>query len=362
MSEVAVDEIPTESSGFERQFESWKDQIKSGEKVAIFTHRSPDPDAIGSTMALMWLLDKFGIEAEAFFVGAVSHPQNLAMCNLLSPLSRPVEDYDSSEFAHNVMLDCCPDGDNAGLPKDKPKFDLVVDHHKAIPNNGFSGTFINLKNGSCSSTIYALIKASSFDFQDDNAADSKVATSLMVGVLTDTDGLLADSCTEYEFNAYSGLFQFTNDNALRAIIKYKRPKFWVTKKADATKTATIDDDGVAIVGVGLLPEKHFNLIADIADEMISWASVETAVCFAIINGERLVGSVRSINASVDTDLICSRLGGRFGSGGGREGKGSYSFSIQGLSIEEEDDEEVKSAVWATANTKEIKRVKRILNS
>ena len=47
-------------------------------RIAIFTHPSPDPDAIGSQMGLAWLLRKShdNIEVDCFYDGHVSHPQN----------------------------------------------------------------------------------------------------------------------------------------------------------------------------------------------------------------------------------------------------------------------------------------------
>jgi hypothetical protein len=92
--------------------------------------------------------------------------------------------------------------------------------------------------------------------------------------------------------------------------------------------------------------------------MISWASVETAISFAVVNGKEIVGSVRSINASVDMGDFCRKLGGKYGGGGGREGKGSYRYSIEGLAIEDDEDQEIKDDMWAMINKKETKRILR----
>lgn len=357
MDEVEEPEKVVKVPSYFKKFEKWVKQIKEGERVAIFTHRSPDPDAIGSMMAMVWLFAKYQIEAQCFYTGSVSHPQNMAMVNLLDPPMSPVEDYEADNFQHRVIVDCIPNGDNAAIGDETPdRFDLVLDHHRNSPNNGFKGICLNLKNGSTCGIVYGLIKHSGFGFEEDNSLDSKVATALMVGIATDTDNLLADSCTEYEFDAYWHLFEFRDTNASKEIIKFKRPKFWITRKAEASTEAIIGEDGVAVVGIGLLPERHYNLIADMADEMIQWASVETAICFAIVDGEYLVGSVRSINSSVNVNALCQTLGGKHGAGGGRDGKGSYRYSIQGLAIEEDEDEETKNEMWATINHKETKRI------
>jgi len=341
-----------------QSFLEWAKNIKGN--VAIFMHKIPDADSIASGQSMKWLLSKMGINSECFYTGCVSHPQNMAFVNLLDPDLKPLEEFDRTQFGCNIIVDCVPDGENAGIGDLTPKdFSLVIDHHKSTPNGGFKGTYINLKNGSCSATVYSLIYHSGYEFKEDNALDSKVATAMMIGIATDTDNLLADSCTEYEFEAYWKLFQYRDANALKEIIRFKRPKFWIDAKAEAATKAIIGDDGVAVVGIGLLPEKHYNLIADMADEMITWASVETSICFAIVDGENVIGSVRSTNSSVSVNELCAVLGGKHGSGGGRDGKGSYRYSIQGLCIEDDEDEETHDQMWDVVNRKETKRIFKI---
>ena len=43
-------------------------------RVAIFTHPSPDPDAVGSQMALAWMLRKAyeNIEVDCFYDGCIT--------------------------------------------------------------------------------------------------------------------------------------------------------------------------------------------------------------------------------------------------------------------------------------------------
>ena len=57
--------------------------IQGKRSVALFTHHGPDPDGIGSMMGLQWLFQKFGIASQLFYDGTISHPQNMAMTNLL---------------------------------------------------------------------------------------------------------------------------------------------------------------------------------------------------------------------------------------------------------------------------------------
>jgi nanoRNase/pAp phosphatase (c-di-AMP/oligoRNAs hydrolase) len=202
------------------------------QKAALFTHRCPDPDALGSLMGLQWLLQKsFGIESDLFYDGEVSHPQNGVMVNLLDPgLRRVSEDYAPERYALRFLVDTIPE--NAGVGKQQVLFDVVFDHHRELPHN-YNGVVIHRKCGSCSSIIFDVMKhfVKSEDWlSDDIDGDTKVATALIAGIVTDTEYMMSDDSTELEFRAFSELFQYRISNFLKQIVFFKRPKFWIDKK------------------------------------------------------------------------------------------------------------------------------------
>jgi len=334
-------------------------------QAAIFTHAYPDPDALGSMMGLQWLLRRFfDIESNLFYHGEVSHPQNNAMINLLDPqLHRVNSDYDPKDYSLRILCDTVPK--NAGVGDKKVEFDIVIDHHKEAYVNGYKGLMIHVKTGSCSSIIYQLMNHFCRDknwLDKDVDQDVKVATALIAGIYTDTENMMSDDSTELEFNAFQDLFQYRHSNFLKQIVFFKRPKSWVDLKSAACGEARIDESGHAIVGLGMIPEKSRDIIADMADEMVSWAGVDTAICFAIVGGEKLAGSVRSLNASVSVSELCKTFGGRFGTGGGKLGKGAYNYSLAGMSIDPDDGDDTQQQLWAVLKEKEIKRILRLIKT
>lgn len=333
---------------------------KGTAKVAIFTHPSPDPDAIGSQMGLAWLLGKAydNVEVDCFYDGHISHPQNQRMVNLLDPELKlssecQIEDYDicvcvDTIPAHSV----CPE--NA-------QFDLVVDHHKEVPNGGFKGLYLNLKAGSCCATIYQLINQHEILFEEDNDVDSKVATALLVGIITDTDYQTSDDTTELDHLAYAELFEFRNSSALKQITKYKHPREWVQARACvAQKAHDRIKDGVLIHGIGFITGNNRDLIAAVADEMQSWENVETCVAFAVVDGDRIEGSIRSSNAALAVPGLCKDLGGQYGSGGGKLGKGAYYYTLGSCAIDGEMDDPTKDKLWEFINERELKRLYKVI--
>lgn len=328
---------------------------KAHPRVAIFTHPYPDPDAIGSMMGLKWLFSKFGIPSDLFYTGAISHPQNRSMVNLLDPELNSIENYDDSSYGLRICVDCIPE--NAGVPSCTFKFEVVIDHHKETPKN-FDGIYVNFKAGSACATIYSIIEHLNLEFEEN---DARVATAMMVGITTDTEFLMSDDCSEYEFNAWSKLFAFRDPVLLKQIVNFERPKFWTESKALASSTAHIEDS-VGVVGMGIIPAKHRDMIADMADEMVTWEDVNTAIVFAIVDGNRIEGSVRTKASSVSVPALCQDLAGRFGKGGGKLGKGAYRYDLAGAAIDEDEDEEIKKKAWDLFEAKETKRVFRIIRN
>ena len=333
-----------------------------GCKVAIFTHPSPDPDAIGSMMGLSWMLKKvYDVEVDCFYDGHISHPQNQRMCNLLDPEVQLIDNCDPSQYAYKITVDAIPCHTAAPEAIQPVDFNLVIDHHKEAPNGGFKGIYLNLKAGSCCATIYQLIKQYDLTFEDNNERDSKVATAMMVGIITDTEYQTSDDTTLYEHEAYQNLFDFRNPTALKQITRYKHPKEWVQARAAvALKAHDRIKDGVLIHGIGFISSNNRDLIAAVADEMLSWENVETSVAFAVVEGDRIEGSVRSSNAAIGVPTLCKDLGGKHGGGGGKLGKGAYYYELGSISCDADIDESTREKMWEFVNDRELKRVMKIL--
>ena len=347
--QVAIELDEPEKS---KHFEAFHSMLHKKKKCAIFTHAGPDPDAIGSMMGLEWLLSKYGIECDLFFDGNVSHPQNKAVVNLLDPNMRPLDDFVADNYDMRCLTDTVPS--HAGAPE-QTEFDFVVDHHKENVDKTFGGVYVNLKAGSCAATIVDLIRESEFAFEEGNDYDSRVATALIVGIITDTEFQMSDDTTELEFESYGWLFEFRDSTRLKKIINYERPRIWIELQADAVKRVNVED-GIGVVGLGSIPGKHRDAIADFAQQMVTWEDVNTSVVFAMVEGCRVEGSVRSISASMSVPNLCKTLGGQYGGGGGKLGKGAYSYDLGGASFDDGDDDDTREEMWKTLDQRETKRV------
>lgn len=338
-------------------------QFADSEKtVAIFSHRCPDPDAIGSMMGMRWLIQKqYGLNSKLYYDGEVAHPQNVSLDNLLEPgLLKAQDFYNAEDHDLHILVDTIPD--NAGVGGHDIKFDIVIDHHRDVPKD-YNGVLIHRKVGSCAGIIYDLIKKlvdKSNWFDDETDGDTKVATALIAGIVTDCMFLMADDTTEFERNAFNELFEYRNSNHLHQIVFFKRPRLWIDKKATGCVEADVDGEGYAIVGLGIIPSSQRDLIADMADEMISWATVETAIAFGVVGGDRIEGCIRSLNASVNVPELCKKLASKSGNGGGKHGKGAYRIDLSPAFDPDEEEDDLHSA-WASLKSRETKRIRRLIS-
>lgn len=354
-------------NGIPAAYKTFDDAIRKvaeeGKRVSIHSHRFPDPDAIGSMLGMQWLLlRKFNVECDLFYYGEVAHPQNATLCNHLEPGLRRIEDFDSAEYGFHILVDTIPK--NAGVNGHKIEFDVVIDHHRDLPQE-FDGILIHLKSGSCSAIVFDMIKKICGNsepevwFEHGVDFDMKVATAMITGIMVDTTFMLSDDTTEYERHAFDQLFPFRESKVLHDIVFFKRPKFWIDKKAQGASSAMIDQQGYAIVGLGMIPEKQRDLLADMADEMVSWASVETAIAFGVVGGDRIEGCVRSLDPSLIVSDFCKLLGTEDGSGGGKQGKGAYRLSLSPKIDPDEDEEDIQGTLEMLTK-REIKRILRLV--
>jgi len=333
--------------------------IDENSTIGIFTHRFPDPDAIGSMMALRWTIQKLaGTKViDLIFEGKISHPQNQVFDNLLEPNLRDVEEIPEIMYDKCFLVDTVPDNAGVGSFNDV-KFDLVIDHHKEPPKIE-TDNYINLHAGSCAGTIYQIIKNNNLVFDMDSEIDKRIVTGILVGIATDTDTMCSPDTAKIDISTWSDLLEFRDPDILARILNYEKPKFWVEKKAEIFSQVIIVE-GLAIVGIGRIDNKHRDLIADIADDIRSWEEVNTAIVFALVDGLRIEGSIRSSNSAISVPNLSKKLGsGKGGTGGGKAGKGAYKYSLGGSNIDENDSPEVKDLTWALFDRKEQERIFKI---
>lgn len=334
----------------------WFDSLEltASSKVAIVTHDTPDPDAIGSALCLQWILrKKFQCEPTIFHNGSVSHPQNRTMVNLLGiDMKRITAMIEDEEYALKVVVDSTPaTWSRTGRSADM-KFDAYFDHHpKAAPPKGWKGHADYRHYGSCCTIMWEIMQELELSFDMENEEDQGIASAMVVGIRTDTDEMSSDDTGEPDLQALSGLHPYVIQKILRQIIRYPVPKHWYDLRKQA-EVAAKEEANTMVTGLGFLTQESRDALAWVADDLSRRDGIDTCVAFGIID-DRVVGVVRCSSPTLELNEFVDRVFGE-STGGGKRGKAAASAPLGPFFGNYT--EQTKDAIWSAVSSLTIERV------
>ncbi len=157
--------------------------ILNSNNVAIFAHKRPDGDCLGSASALKEALIQLGKKVDIFCDGELS--QNYFFIKHLDLLNKPkCVKYDLA-----IAVDCSDEGRLGCYASMFMEFDnsIKIDHHKTQVNFA-KINFVETVGSTCEILFY-LIKQLGVNITSD------IACSLYAGVASDTGGFLHNSTT-----------------------------------------------------------------------------------------------------------------------------------------------------------------------
>lgn len=324
-----------------------KDQ-KDGKEIniAITMHATPDPDCIGSACGMKRIIKEIIPDAHInlIYFGEISHPQNKTMLNVLGINLQRVSEVDipngkdiSNYFDAYICVDVTPD--RSAIPS--AEYLMVVDHHKADTKNAKIKDIVQV--GSASTLVWSYLNYMGIELDKTIDEDCKLATSLLVGIKTDTADLVTDNVGDLDFEAYKSLIGSINQKYLSQIVNYPIPPyhFDLRKRLDQEGHAIVEN-GVFIGGIGYITPTKRDAIASIAEERARVEGTDTSFIIAIV-GSFVEVSVRSSGLSLDVDKVCKSIFGKEYAGG-KIGAGAAKIPMNSFSVEF-DDEESQQEAW-----------------
>lgn len=281
-------------------------QLKKQDSFAVFTHVSPDGDAIGSLFSLAYVLRKMGKTVDAFVSGNV--PKRLQFMADDFGVEYFTEPNDK-KYSCCISVDCA---DDIRLGKYKEMYfsapmTLCIDHH--VTNKGYAKH--NLIHGDASSNGEIL-----FDIFNKMKVLDKISASLVYGAMASDTGCFGFSNTsakthisaakliEYgaDYVRYNQKLFFTNSkSALRAqVYTLQNMEYYFD---GAVALASVSDN--TLEEIGATREDSEGLVNLLKDT----EGVEVAVLLKEFD-DRVKVSLRT------TELVdATAVAGRFGGGG-----------------------------------------------
>ncbi|MFB6173159.1 MAG: DHH family phosphoesterase [Halobacteriales archaeon] len=275
-------------------------------RLGVVTHDNPDPDAIGSAVALRELARDVGVEAEVGYFGEIAHQENRALVNLLdiSLVALDPEAFDPGTYDAIALIDHARPGVNDRLPPDTP-VEIVIDHHP--PRDTVDATFIDLRSdvGATSTLLAGYYRGLGRDVPE------QVATALLYGIRVDTRDF-GREITEADFEAAAFLLPFADTDVLERVENPSVAGETVDVLGRAIRNRERRDD-VLVSGAGRIGNR--DALAQAADRLLAMEGVRTSLVHGYRDGTIFV-SARTADPDIDLGEAMRRAYDRIGSAGG----------------------------------------------
>ena len=285
-----------------RKVERVRSLFREKDKIHILLQHDPDPDAIGSALALRELLGRNRATTPIVTFGEVARPENLAMLRLLEiQIDRITYEDLHQDGARLALVDVQP----PYFDKPLGKVDLVVDHHpKRAP---FSARFTDLRTqyGATSTIFTEYLRAAGVE------PSQRLATALLYGIKTDTLFLERGSHIE-DVEAFTFLYLFANRALITKMERPALPREDLEALGRALSRLQLND-GVAVIHMGEV--KREDVIPQMAEFSLQIEGVEWGIVSGLC-GNRVVISARNVGYVKSAGDIMKRLFDEIGSAGG----------------------------------------------
>jgi nanoRNase/pAp phosphatase (c-di-AMP/oligoRNAs hydrolase) len=285
-----------------KKVERVRSLFADGRKVHILLQHDPDPDAIGSALALRELLGRNRATTPIVTFGGITRPENLAMIRLLDiQIDRIAYEDLHKEGARLALVDVQPPYFDQPLGR----VDLVVDHHpKRI---AFKARFADLRtNYGATSTIFTeYLRAAGME------PSQRLATALVYGIKTDTLFLERGSNLA-DLSAFNFLYPIANKAMIARIERPALPREDLEAMGRALSRLQIDN-GVAVIHLGEINRE--DVIPQLAEFCLQIEGVDWSVVSGLVK-DRVVISVRNVGYVKSAGEIMKKLYDDIGSAGG----------------------------------------------
>lgn len=317
------------------------DSLSKGiDSICIFTHDSPDPDALASALAMKAIAESHNMKANILYAGDIKHSQNRAIVNILveNNMGR-VDDLVNGELEElkskvkDSLIAIIDTQHFRGGNCNSPSFlfgeeripNIIIDHHE---KKDIEGEFVLVDMvGACSTLMFELCNATKTKIDK----QSKLATALYIGIEKDTDDFKRESVCDRDKEAHEALRNILNFDLYFDIIKCPQPLALIGLKSLAYSKFFHKDHNSIFSGVGFIEARNESFIAEIADEMMRYNGIDNVMVIGIVDegfgkNKYLKASFRHTGVVVNANDFVQKIFGK-SSGGGRPGAAAATVEL-----------------------------------
>ncbi|HYW08501.1 MAG TPA: bifunctional oligoribonuclease/PAP phosphatase NrnA, partial [Longimicrobium sp.] len=278
---------------------------RRGERHVVAIQDFPDPDAISSGLAYREIARCFGVEADVVYDGQISHPENLALVNLLEiPILCFGDGLELDRYAAAVFVD--NQGTTTHLTERLKAAGVptlaVIDHHDA--QDALDPVFSDVRPVGAAATLLAeyLETGVLLRLDAEHEPHVRLATALMHGLHSETDGFVRARPAEYRAAAF--LSRFMDSEMLERVLCVQKSHATLHIIEEALRNRVVRN-GFSVAGVGFLRWADRDAIPQAADFLLTEENVHTVIVYGMLDDdsgrEVISGSLRTNKTTLAVD-------------------------------------------------------------
>ncbi|WP_254544063.1 DHH family phosphoesterase [Halomarina pelagica] len=240
---------------------------ETSSKLAILTHRSPDPDSIASAVALKAIAEAHDVEADIVYDGEIGLQENRAFVNLLGIDLVARSDVDLDDYDTVALVDHA----QASEPAVDRRIDIYIDH--AEPELEYDARFEDIRpNISSTSTILT-----KYIQEFDLSLNEEVATALLYGIRAETLDFKRDT-TPADLTAAAYLYPFVDHDTLEQVESPSMSPETLDVLAEAIRNRDVKGSHL-VSNAGFVRDR--DALAQAAQHLLNLEGITTTAVFAI---------------------------------------------------------------------------------
>lgn len=252
------------------------------DEVVAVAHDNPDPDAIASGWAIVFLV-KNCLRKPGRLVsgGIITRAENVRMVRLLKPPLEMVNHVDVSKRTAVVLVDCHPAATNHLLSGDAAHAVAVIDHH-VLEEDCPRLRFQDIRPRLASSAAIAV----SYLREQELEPGENLATALLYAIKAETGGR-GTMFAEADRQAISWLTERADPGKLADIENAPLPRdYYGSLLLALENTCTHGDTAFCHAPKAAGPE----IVGEVADLLIRCEAIERVLCVTVLGGDFLLSA------------------------------------------------------------------------
>lgn len=278
------------------------EEIKKAKSIVLLTHKSPDGDAVGSSLAFYIALKQFGKKAD-LIIEEMPRVYKFLPCADEVKKEKDIE----GEYDLAIALDCATEQRIAGGEYfENAKVTISIDHHES--NKMFAEhNFVNPAAPACAQILIGIFEYIGIEIT------KEIGTCILTGIITDTGGFKYSTISPETFEFTASLLSRGVDvsEIYKKVLQIKTKSHFKLSQIATSRLEFLEDEKITFTYITKEDELQVNAETGDHEGIVEIARDIEGVEVAILLRETDEGykaSLRS-NGNVNVSDVCMMFGG-----------------------------------------------------